>query len=276
MKKTWIFSTAVLALAATLSLMPMRAVAQTLRGDFDMNGQVNINDLTSLINCLLTDSPGEPEPGDYDTITVNGVPFVMVRVEGGIYRRKMGVHVSVETFSIGQTEVTRELWTAVMGDDDPPFGGPDNPKRPVDAASLDDCLAFIDRLNEMTGLTFRLPSWDEWLYAATGGKYTLSYNYAGSNDLDQVAWYLNTVGNSLTARPVAQLAPNELHLYDMNGNVAEWSNEFYPLSDYGYTDQGELMGGSIISSQEQCYLNYSMVEKPCHERLYGRGFRLVL
>ncbi|MBR5726747.1 MAG: formylglycine-generating enzyme family protein [Muribaculaceae bacterium] len=280
MKQTRIFSMAALALAATLSLLPQRAAAQTLRGDFDMDGCVSISDVTSLINCLLTDSPGEPKPSDYDTITVNGVPFVMVRVEGGVARRFMGDSpLTVETFSIGQTEVTQELWKAVMGEqDDPPYNETGDLTLPVDCASRNDCMAFIARLNELTGLSFRLPTWDEWLYAATGGKFTRFYQYAGSDDIDEVAWYRGSLpgpGIPWNISPVAKKAPNELYLYDMTGNVAEWAHEWSSAGDFG--DFGAVYGGRITNVANDCIVDIAKVTAlKVNVRYDFGGLRLVL
>ena len=263
---------AALALAATLSLLPGQTAAQTLRGDFDMNGQVNISDVTSMINYLLTDSPGEPKPSDYDTLTVNGVPFVMVRVEGGVFTRTRFNGIQIETFSIGQTEVTQEMWNAVMGEqDDPPYTNKGKPKRPVNKASRDDCMAFIARLNELTGLNFRLPTMNEWLYAATGGRFTRSYPYAGSTDINEVAWWEDDNGY---VQNVGLKAPNELFLFDMSGNVAEWCDEYHGNDEYGYN--GNLRGGYALSSMEECLVDRAVISRPVDVRNVYNGFRIVM
>ena len=168
---------------------------------------------------------------DVETITVNGVSFDMVKVEGGTY--KMGGTVNdnekpihdetIATFQIGKTEVTQELWQAVMGSNPSNFKGEAN--LPVEQVSWTDCNTFITKLNAATGKNFRLPSEPEWEYAARGGNKSQGYTYSGSNTIGDVAWY---DGNSSSKTyPVAQKQPNELGIYDMSGNVREWTADKY-------------------------------------------------
>lgn len=78
---------------------------------------------------------------------------------------------------------------------------------------------FLENLRGTTGLRFRLPSIKEWEFAARGGNMSMNYKYSGSNNIEEVAWYN---GNSQTGpHDCAELAPNELGLYDMSGNYAE-------------------------------------------------------
>ena len=268
MKNNNIFRSFLVLLAALL-VCPLSGHAQTVRGDFNMDGTVGMDDLSSMINYLLLGTYGEPRPEDRDTITVNGYSFVMVRVEGGTYMREMAKPVTVETFSIGQTEVTLGLWTAVMGDDsDLPFWGRYTDAQPVNYSSCDECMEFITRLNELTGMSFRLPTWNEWLYAASGGKYTCAYTYAGSDDIDEVGWCHdnNTTGGTWD---VGSKAPNELGLYDMTGNASEWGE----ISNFDYC---YLMGGDIISVASECELNTSYKGKYTDTKVFYAGFRLAL
>ncbi len=176
------------------------------------------------------------------TYTVNGVSFRMVPVKGGTFT--MGAtseqgsdassnespthQVTLNNFSIGQTEVTQELWQAVMGSNPSNFTG--DLKRPVEHVSWNQCQTFITKLNQMTGETFRLPTEAEWEYAARGGNKSQGYKYAGGNSLDDVAWYTSNSGS--TTHPVGTKAPNELGLYDMSGNVWEWCQDWYSSSYY--------------------------------------------
>ena len=180
-----------------------------------------------------------PKPVTY---TVAGVSFAMVPIEGGTFTmgataeqgndaehiEKPAHQVTLSNYSIGQTEVTQELWLAVMGSNPSNFKGNN---MPVEQVSWNDCLAFIARLNQLTGKSFRLPTEAEWEYAARGGNRSKGYKYAGSNSLDDVAWYKD---NSMALDPyycgtytVATKAPNELGLYDMSGNVYEWCSDFW-------------------------------------------------
>ena len=177
----------------------------------------------------------EPQPGEGQTYTANGVSFQMIAVEGGTFQMgsttgdsdEKPVHeVKVNSFSIGQTEVTQELWEAVMGTNPSNFKGN---KLPVEKVSWNDCQTFITKLNQLTGKTFRLPTEAEWEFAARGGNQSLGYTYSGSNAIDDVAWY--TSNSNSTTHEVATKAPNELGIYDMSGNVWEWCQDWYG-SDY--------------------------------------------
>ena len=178
----------------------------------------------------------EPEAGETKTYTANGVQFQMVGVDGGVF--KMGsesgndnekpIHeVKLNSFSIGQTEVTQELWEAVMGSNPSNWKGL---KLPVETVSWNDCQTFITKLNALTGQQFRLPTEAEWEYAARGGSQSKGYTYSGSNSLDDVAWYSSNSGSK--THEVATKSPNELGIYDMSGNVFEWCQDWYGRSYY--------------------------------------------
>ena len=171
---------------------------------------------------------------DVENITVNGVSFDMIKVEGGTYRMgstvidvEMPIHdETVATFQIGKTEVTQELWEAVMGTNPSNFKGEAN--LPVENVSWTDCNTFIAKLNELTGKNFRLPTEAEWEYAARGGNNSQGYTYSGSNTIEDVAWYGSK--SSSKTHPVAKKQPNELGIYDMSGNVWEWTFDKYSSS----------------------------------------------
>ena len=168
--------------------------------------------------------------------TVNGVTFTMVGLEGGTFTMGATVEqgsdydnyelpahqVTLSAFSIGETEVTQELWMAVMGSNPSWYVGANgygtDLSRPVEQVNWDDCQEFIAKLNELTGESFRLPTEAEWEYAARGGQ-SHGYKYAGSNNLDEVAWYY--VNSDQRTHSVATKRPNEFGLYDMSGNVIE-------------------------------------------------------
>lgn len=163
------------------------------------------------------------------TFTVGGVSFKMIKVQGGTYQMGANIakdsnadsdekpvhNVTLSDFSIGETEVTQELWQAVMG------GVPDlltsstyeiqGAKRPVCYVSWKACHEFIDKLNALTGQKFRLPTEAEWEYAARGGKKTKGFMYSGGDDIETIAWYCD---NSLEkgSLDVKTKAANELGL----------------------------------------------------------------
>jgi formylglycine-generating enzyme required for sulfatase activity len=227
------------------------------------------------------------------TFTVNGVSFRMVYVQGGTFRMgsndseayddEQPVHsVTLSDYYIGETEVTQQLWHAVMGSNPSEFTG--DSQRPVENVSWDDCQTFISKLNALTGKDFRLPTEAEWEYAARGGNKSRGYKYSGSNTLLDVAWYGDNASD--TTHPVKQKRSNELGLYDMTGNVQEWCQDGYD-SDYysqspSYNPTGLTSGscrvrrgGSWIYYAMRCRVAYRDSSIPdC--RNDNLGLRLVL
>ena len=114
---------------------------------------------------------------------------------------------------------------------------------PVEQVSWKDCQTFIEKLNsmlsnELDGMCFALPTEAQWEFAARGGNKSKGFMYAGSNSIDDVAWYCSNSGEQ--THPVAQKLPNELGLYDMSGNVWEWCQDWY--GDYSSNAQTNPQG----------------------------------
>jgi formylglycine-generating enzyme required for sulfatase activity len=126
-------------------------------------------------------------------------------------------------FYLMECPVTQGQWESVMGRNPSFFKGKvDSARRPVEQVSWDDVQEFIQRLNARDGVVYRLPTEAEWEYAARGGE---SYRYAGSDILDEVAWYGgNSQGHTW---PVGQKKANGYGLRDMSGNVYEWVQDCY-------------------------------------------------
>ncbi|MBR4886219.1 MAG: formylglycine-generating enzyme family protein [Muribaculaceae bacterium] len=195
-------------------------------------------------------------------------------------KEKPAHQVTLSDYMICKTEVTQELWQAVMGKNRSRFKG-DN--LPVENVSWNDCQKFIKKLNKLTGLNFRLPTEAEWEYAARGGNKSKGYTYSGSYDIDSVAWYTFTTNDSGT-KPVATKAPNELGLYDMSGNVYEWCSDWYGdySSDSQTNPQGPTSGsyrvcrgGSWRYYQRRCRVSFRDYYSP-GLRYEGLGLRLAL
>lgn len=130
--------------------------------------------------------------------------------------------VTLSDFLISRYEVTQEQWECVMGRN-PSFDKGNN--KPVTNVSWNDCQTYIQELVRITGIPFQLPTEAQWEFAARGGKKSKGYKYAGSNNLDDVAWYSGNSSN--TIHEVGQKKPNELGLYDMSGNVWEWCLDYH-------------------------------------------------
>jgi hypothetical protein len=154
----------------------------------------------------------------------------MVHVTGGLFQLATNYYVQLSDFYIGKYEVTQALWEAVMGSNPSGYKGG---SRPVESVSWDDINGengFLEKLNAMTGKNYRLPTEAEWEYAARGCKAGScdSYEYSGSDTIDNVAWYrdnANYKGRQHSA--VGAKAANGLGLYDMSGNVIEWCYDLY-------------------------------------------------
>ena len=167
------------------------------------------------------------------TFTVNGVQFTMVAVDGGTFQmgsndgrdNQKPVHsVTLSSYYIGQTEVTQALWKAVTGSGSS-WSYFEGDNLPVESVTCNDCQYFINKLNQLTGERFRLPTEAEWEFAARGGNKSRGYIYSGSDNIDDVAWHTGNSGKK--THPVGTKAPNELGIYDMSGNVWEWCQDWY-------------------------------------------------
>ncbi len=215
------------------------------------------------------------------SFTANGVSFRMIAVKAGTFT--MGKTPKQEAFNdelpedqrssqddklhqvtltydyhIGETEVTQELWKAVMGTNPSRLNGDDYKQHPVDSVRWDTCQIFVTKLNvlledQLNGRTFRLPTEAEWEYAARGGHKkdhdkNQEYIFAGSDDADKVAWYSIFGEQDLEySKPVKGKMPNELGLYDMSGNVEEWCHDPY----YTYTTAPKTYPNDYISEDNE-------------------------
>ena len=258
---------------------------QTYASDVTGDDNVDISDVNAVINIMLGKvDVAEPT---ITTYTANGVSFNMVEVVGGTFTMgsKYVIYANVEhqvtlsTFNIGQTEVTQELWRAVMGSNPSHHKGA---TYPVEMISWNDCQTFITKLNQLTGKTFRLPTEAEWEYAARGGNKSHGYTYAGSNDVDDVAWYDANSGNQ--SHVVATKYPNELWLYDMCGNATEWCQDWWgtysaeaQTNPTGPSDGTMRVkrGGHYGTSSSSCQVVHREEASPTYNNI-NSGLRLAM
>jgi formylglycine-generating enzyme len=237
---------------------------------------------------------------------VNGLEYSMIAVKGGTFRMGetpsatgiIGMSyatrfpdvssrtISVSDFYIGKYEVTQEQWRQVMGSNPSGLAFKGCDSCPVESVSWFDVQEFINKLNHLTGRTFRLPTEAEWEYAAVGGEHRqtkkiLGQSYSGSNKIGDVAWYQDNSNGRV--HPVGLKKPNELGSYDMSGNVWEWCSDWY----------GRYRGNNLIDPQGPekgkekvirggSYINYEMLvvwARQSHiptRRVLNVGFRLAM
>lgn len=162
----------------------------------------------------------------------------MVWVEGGTFSmgsnsdkassaERPAHEVTISGFHMGKFEVNQQLFQEVMGWDHSYFAGEGFP---VNNVSWMNVQRFVERLSAMTGKNFRLPTEAEWEYAAKGGLLSKGYNYSGSNNIDEVAWYAGNGERRL--HPSGKKKPNELGFYDMTGNLWEFCHDDADISPY--------------------------------------------
>lgn len=229
--------------------------------------------------------------GGYEVEDFTGTGmYPMVYVEGGTF--EMGsndsgdddcpVHqVTLDGFYIGQFEVSRKLFKSIMGYDPSLYDAPDADDYPVENVSIKEVRDFIDRLNRKTGKHFDLPSEAQWEYAARGGQNSLKYSFAGTEDLDNI-WYDRNNPTKVYYEP----SVNELGIYQMSGNVAEWCRDYYDSEFYltggsynpvnlkgQYGDLVVVRGGSYYSDGLELSVYY---RDPYDSPQEDVGFRLVM
>lgn len=232
---------------------------------------------------------------NFQMIFVKGGNFYMglddPRFHSEEYDNERPVHrVSVSDFYIGKYEVTLGQWKKIMGVFPPAYNGVDYANKecddcPVVKVSFEDVLEYIRRLNEkFPDKHYRLPTETEWEFAAKAGKYSKGYMYSGSNRLSTVGWSGKKKG---IAHSVGEKDANEIGIYDMSGNVAEWCTDWYGEDYYSKTTdavnpkgptQGTLRiarGGSYYDDDAMCRsVNRGRFDPKT--RQWNIGFRLAI
>ncbi len=262
----------------------------TYTGYTNIDGQSYTSNVITQIQNVDEDFTMMFEIDLYETIEVNGVSFVMIPVEGGTFSMgsvngdsdEQPVHqVTLDGYYIGETEVTQELWQAVMGSNPSYFTG--NLQRPVERVSWYEVQEFITALNAATGKTFRLPTEAEWEFAARGGNKSKGYLYSGSNTIDDVAWH--SYNSGMQTHEVGGKQANELGIYDMSGNVREWCSDWYDSNYYSNSPTSNPTGPETGSARVERGGSWSRHALDCRSAFRNRtnptirgldiGFRVV-
>ena len=262
-------------------------------GEEDLNLRQRIENYISSVTSSGAGRNGSANAGPDEegtrTFTVNGVSFKMIKVEAGTF--EMGddedddcpTHEVTLTrdYYIGETPVTQALWEAVMGNNPSQFQGRN---RPVENVSWNDCMEFVKKLKRLTNQDFRFPTEAEWEFAARGGNSSEGYEFAGSDDLDDVGWYNDNSDDE--THPVKRKSANELGIYDMSGNVWEWCWDWYDSDYYDESPERNPTGAASGSSRVGRGGSWSIDAGGCRvalrfrvrpgTRYYDLGFRLAL
>lgn len=231
----------------------------------------------------------------YRIFKINNAEFKMIKVLGGTFTigsdnpegestnpETCGPEhqVTLSTYYIAETETTQGLWMALMDEANPSVNV--GFYKPVDNVSWLDCQDFISALNDKTGEKFSLPTEAQWEFAARGGTQSKGYKYAGSDNIRDVAWYMDN--SSGVSHVVKSKMPNEIGIYDMSGNLIEWcldGNNNYTsesqIDPVAPPNSGNYMqhGGSMWHDDWTCipYIRWFGFQS---NRIQCVGFRLAL
>ena len=188
--------------------------------------------------------------------------------------------VNIQAFALGKFEVTQVEWHAVMGSDPSLSKGS---AQPVENISWNDAQSYIKKLRQITGKKYRLPSEAEWEYAARAGSTT---RYPWGESLTQICEYAWSNKNAANPNVVGLKTPNQFGLYDMIGNIAEWTEDCWQSTYHDAPTDGSawlsgncslrvLRGGSWGDDPQNLRVTVRNGTHPTYYRFSGSGFRVA-
>lgn len=228
-------------------------------------GVISLNDnLREILNPPFEETaifPDDSRENPADTIfSVNGIEMKMIGVRGGkINCKGFKETIELKDFYIGETEVTQELWVAIMGNN--PSVHTDNILCPVENVDLQDCAEFVHKLDSVSGGRFYIQSYPEWLYVAHLGSRNADTSYCDAN----ASWHKEN-SDGIT-HLVKQKTPNALGVYDIVGNVSEWTVS-------GSDPLFFVVGGSYETEKGNCKIDAHEVYH-ANTKMKSTGLRLV-
>lgn len=267
------------------------SIAKDMVYTFDKQGPINIKLTANQNGCsasktLVLSVVENPFPDDY-WVPISGGTFDM-----GCTQEQMGEcqdeekpshKVTLDAFVIGRTELTQKQWVAVTTNNPSAYLNCDS--CPVESVSWLNIFEFIPKLERKTGRKYRLPTEAQWEFAARGTTNPDEMTkYAGSNQINEVAYYIDNSGASAAPKAVRQKDPNGYGLYDMSGNVSEWCYDWFaaykpgaqtnPTGPAGSTGDKVVRGGSYFEYPSGCRTTRRDRAAPT-TRIDSYGFRLV-
>lgn len=224
-----------------------------------MNMRFKIPIVATIFAITQSALAASPSHGAVDTPANKGNEItepVMIRIPG-------------KNYEMGKYEVTQAEWRSVMGRNPSAFTGCGD-SCPVEQVSWNDIQEFLAKLDQKTGKQYRLPTEKEWEYACRGGEggFLFVPDYCGGDDIESVAWYSGNSGG--TTHPVGKKRANGYGLFDMSGNVWEWTQDNYDSEH----DWRMLRGGSwsVQASEVRAARRYKFEPE---FRFHSIGFRLA-
>ena len=272
-------------------LIPVALLIMTplMANDFTNSIGMEFKEIPSGSFMMGTKTPSKSHcPKDDPFTAENESETCIDKVEYSYSKAETPQHkVHIKSFYMATTEVTQMQYYQVMGENPAEFKkeklGYDSRNNPVETVSWDDAQRFVNKLNAKEGTNkYRLPTEEEWEYSARAGT-TTKWSFGESeSELGNYAWYDKNAykigkGNSgYGTHPVAQKKPNNFGLYDMHGNVWEWTSSCYTenYDENCHENYKSRRGGSWDYSADLTRSAFRLYYSP-HFRYYNYGFRLA-